>query len=74
MAIWLATTPRRGNSLTNRAATIAYLRWMADQPEGVRHRDYLFAAALMLDRDTTITWIDRRGPAELAAEPQKEQR
>ena len=54
--------------MTNRAATIAYLRHLADQPEGIRHRDWLFAAALMLDRDVNTVWVDSRSKPE-----QKEQ-
>lgn len=75
MAISSDTTPATGNSLTsNRAATQAYLRWLADQPDGVKHREWLFSAALMLDRDTSITWIDKRGPAELVADQEKEEK
>lgn len=39
----------------NRADVIAYLRWLADQPDGVQHRQWLFHAALMLDRDVSAS-------------------
>ena len=55
--------------MTNRADIITYLRHLADTPDGVRHRAVLFAAALMLDRDVSITWVDNR-----PKDPEKEQR
>lgn len=48
-----------------------YLRWLADQPDGVRHREWLFQAAALIDRDMTIAWIDRR-PDDRANTEEKE--
>lgn len=45
----------------NRPLLVAYLRWLADQPDGVRHREWLFQAAAVIDRAESITWIDKRG-------------
>lgn len=44
--------------MNGRADVIAYLRWLADQPDGVAHRDVLFRAALMLDRDNSTVFVD----------------
>lgn len=41
----------------SRAELIAYLRWLADQPDGVAHRAILFRSALLLDRDVTTSGI-----------------
>ena len=41
----------------DRHDVIRYLRWLADQPEGVKHRDVLFRAALIIDRDATIVFV-----------------
>ena len=54
--------------MTNRQATIAYLRHLADTPDGVKHRDWLFGAALMLGRDVSITWVDNRPKTEITEE------
>jgi hypothetical protein len=37
--------------MIGRTEVIAYLRRLADKPEGIVHRAWLFQAALMLDRD-----------------------
>lgn len=34
-----------------------YLRWLADQPDGVNHREWLFHAAHIIERDRTIVWV-----------------
>jgi hypothetical protein len=34
-----------------RAEVIAYLRWLADQPDGVKHRAMLYRAAYALTHD-----------------------
>lgn len=51
-----AVTPC-GVRVNGRAELIAYLRWLADQPDGVAHRDVLFRAALLLDRDSTAVFM-----------------
>jgi hypothetical protein len=34
-----------------RADVIAYLRWLADQPDGIKHRAMLYRAAYALTHD-----------------------
>lgn len=43
----------------DRADVIRYLRALADHKDGVNHRQVLFRAAVMLDRDVTTTFVDR---------------
>lgn len=47
-------------TMNGRADVIAYLRTLADSKDGVEHRQWLFRAALMLDRDVSVTFVDRR--------------
>jgi hypothetical protein len=43
-----------------RQEVVAYLRYLADRPEGVRHRAWLFHAAHLLTRDATVIFTWRR--------------
>jgi hypothetical protein len=42
---------------TNRDDVIEYLVWLADQPDGVKHRAWLFHAALLIRRDRDTTFV-----------------
>ncbi len=37
----------------------AYLRWLADQPDGINHRTVLFVAAWMLTQGMTAIRVDK---------------
>ena len=39
-----------------REEVVQYLRWLADQPDGVRHRAWLFHAAHLIMRDATLVF------------------
>lgn len=55
-------------AVTRRMEVIAHLRHMADTPCGLPYRAWLFDAALMLDRDATLIWVDKR-PARSSSMP-----
>lgn len=40
-----------------RQEVVTYLRRLADLPEGVKHRTWLFHAAHMLNRDVTTIFV-----------------
>lgn len=42
--------------MTGRADVIAYLRALADHKDGIHHRQMLFRAALLLDRDVSVVF------------------
>jgi len=47
---------------TDRRDVVAYLRWLADQPDGIDHRQVLFRAALIITRDGNTEREERYGP------------
>lgn len=55
----LLAEQQRGEAY-GRAEVVGYLRALADRPEGIEHRAWLFHAAHLLNRDAEIVWIDRR--------------
>ncbi len=40
-----------------REDVIAYLRWLADHPDGVKHREWLFHAAHLIARDASTVFV-----------------
>jgi hypothetical protein len=57
-----------------REEVVAYLRYLADLPEGVRHRAWLFHAAHIITRDATTvyacsTCADATGYSEREGDP-----
>jgi hypothetical protein len=42
---------------TGRQEVIEYLRWLADHPDGITHRDWLFHAAHIIARDNTTVFV-----------------
>ena len=59
--------------MTGRAETVAYLRWLADQPDGIPHRQVLFRAALLITRDHDTVFTSQQLPgARRTGEPIQE--
>jgi hypothetical protein len=56
----MPTTAATDSPGSNRADVIAGLRALADSQHGVMYRDLLFRAALMLDRDHTLVFVERK--------------
>jgi hypothetical protein len=48
-----------------RSDVIAYLRWLADQPGVIPHRQWLFHAALMLDRDVSTRFVPMKSSTSM---------
>ena len=44
----------------DRQDVVTYLRWLADQPDGLKHRDWLFHAAHIINRDAETFGLPRR--------------
>lgn len=44
----------------SRDEVIAYLRWLADCPEGIEHRAWLFHAALIIARDRDTIFMPQQ--------------
>lgn len=38
---------------------VAYLKWLADSPDGMAHRHWLFHAALIIKRDAHTVYVPR---------------
>jgi len=47
------------SSFMTREEIAAYLRWLADQPDGINHRTVLFVAAWMLTQGMTAIRVDK---------------
>lgn len=50
--------------MITRAEVEGYLVWLADQPDGVNHRAWLFHAALLIRRDASTVIVDKRHAQE----------